>query len=96
MLCISRDFRWFRDTDAVPGGQDLEVLDAFLAVIALRGDGRHVRPVEQFDYVDHSLGLEIVGRHRATEVPEPALIAQVYARRRVWYLRDLWDRHVMC
>lgn len=78
-----------RDADVALAGLLLEGLDPRLPVVALRGHGGHVGPVEEAQDLGHGFGLVEVRGHGPGEVIVARLVAEFGAGGRVAYLRDL-------
>lgn len=69
-----------------------EGLDATLAVVSLRGECGHVVPAHRGDDVQHGLSLVGVRGNHAGEEVVARVVAELWSRRGVADLRNLW-RH---
>ena len=84
------------DADVAQPGFLLEGLDPRLPIVALRGHGGHVGPVEETQDLGHGFGLVEIGGHGPGKVIVARFVAEFGAGGCVAYLRDLEEPQQVC
>lgn len=84
------------DADVALASFLLEGLDPRLAIVALRGHGGHVGPVEETQDLGHGFGLVEIGGHGPGKVIVARFVAEFGAGGCVAYLWDLEEPQQVC